>query len=704
MNASYVSANTFTVGSDRTSEFVPGRRIKADCGVDGYKYGTVESSSYSSVTTVVLIESVLTSNLTTVLYGIVSSGSTGSLPVHAHDDSAGEGGTISGTGGGTSDVETLLDLTDTPAVYDSGKYLRSTASGTEWATVSGAASSLWYNGDTVPETAETVLTSTNGAYYGFGSFNMRIVINASELSDLVGSKIRLYLLGSSSGAVQINSMYVGHQASTGDAYDFDGNQVQITLGGNTSFNLPASNGLVSTDFSNFDFDGTKNLVVAWKANSTAMTRYDDPNTPLYYKSGPADESSLTDVTGYSNFDNNRTYLVGKIDIVQASLGDDGDYYLLNTTRDIYYKENSTWSIIATGALLEDGSVPLTGDWNYGPYTISGTGDIYCNDLHTSGSTIYLGSVQLSADGINLAVNTETINSLSHGAGVPEAAPSVSKYYIDTDSGGFYYHAGGAISTVLYEGSDTNKSQISASSIYTGTYPASNAFDGETNSNVWISDDSNGPNPDGSCWLQWDFGTQKRIREFRMRRRPNAGSENFPNEMEIYVSATGDFTGEETFVGSASNNDAAFNTWAGWNTISAPKAARYLRIEIHSMHRSGSGYDWVTVSEVQFMEDENLETGWNSVYESASNFTDLDDTPATYSGITTGSGIANKYLKATASGIEFEDFKVESVGSNWDDDHFVMGTYHLWIDSSGRLRVKNGAPTSDTDGTIVGTQS
>lgn len=497
MNASYVSANTFTVGSDRTSEFVPGRRIKADCGVDGYKYGTVESSSYSSVTTVVLIESVLTSNLTTVLYGIVSSGSTGSLPVHAHDDSAGEGGTISGTGGGTSDVETLLDLTDTPAVYDSGKYLRSTASGTEWATVSG---------------------------------------------------------------------------------------------------------------------------------------------------------------------------------------------------------------IATGALLEDGSVPLTGDWNYGPYTISGTGDIYCNDLHTSGSTIYLGSVQLSADGINLAVNTETISSLSHGAGVPEAAPSVSKYYIDTDSGGFYYHAAGAISTVLYEGSDTNKSQISASSIYTGTYPASNAFDGETNSNVWISDDSNGPNPDGSCWLQWDFGTQKRIREFRMRRRPNAGSENFPNEMEIYVSATGDFTGEETFVGSASNNDAAFNTWAGWNTISAPKAARYLRIEIHSMHRSGSGYDWVTVSEVQFMEDENLETGWNSVYESASNFTDLDDTPATYSGITTGSGIANKYLKATASGIEFEDFKVESVGSNWDDDHFVMGTYHLWIDSSGRLRVKNGAPTSDTDGTIVGTQS
>jgi hypothetical protein len=34
----------------------------------------------------------------------------------------------------------------------------------------------------------------------------------------------------------------------------------------------------------------------------------------------------------------------------------------------------------------------------------------------------------------------------------------------------------------------------------------------------------------------------------------------------------------------------------------------------------------------------------------------------------------------------------------------LGGYYLWIDASGRLRIKNGVPTSDTDGTIVGTQS
>jgi hypothetical protein len=43
-------------------------------------------------------------------------------------------------------------------------------------------------------------------------------------------------------------------------------------------------------------------------------------------------------------------------------------------------------------------------------------------------------------------------------------------------------------------------------------------------------------------------------------------------------------------------------------------------------------------------------------------------------------------------------------TNWSDGHLQLGPYHLWVDSSGRLRVKSGAPTSDTDGTVVGTQT
>jgi hypothetical protein len=37
-------------------------------------------------------------------------------------------------------------------------------------------------------------------------------------------------------------------------------------------------------------------------------------------------------------------------------------------------------------------------------------------------------------------------------------------------------------------------------------------------------------------------------------------------------------------------------------------------------------------------------------------------------------------------------------------YLVLGKHYLWVDSAGRLRVKNGVPASDADGTVVGTQS
>ena len=96
ITATYVDADTFTVNTDRTAEFSVGRRVKCDCGVDGYKYGTIDSSSYSAVTTVNLSSGSdnLTSNLTEVEYGIQSEGDTGSVPRHIHEGGEGDGGSI----------------------------------------------------------------------------------------------------------------------------------------------------------------------------------------------------------------------------------------------------------------------------------------------------------------------------------------------------------------------------------------------------------------------------------------------------------------------------------------------------------------------------------------------------------------------------------------------------------------------------------
>lgn len=45
-----------------------------------------------------------------------------------------------------------------------------------------------------------------------------------------------------------------------------------------------------------------------------------------------------------------------------------------------------------------------------------------------------------------------------------------------------------------------------------------------------------------------------------------------------------------------------------------------------------------------------------------------------------------------------------VQGTWNGGHFEMGTFHIWVDATGDLRIKDGAPASDLDGTVVGAQT
>ncbi|CAK0769663.1 hypothetical protein CCP3SC1AL1_470023 [Gammaproteobacteria bacterium] len=41
---------------------------------------------------------------------------------------------------------------------------------------------------------------------------------------------------------------------------------------------------------------------------------------------------------------------------------------------------------------------------------------------------------------------------------------------------------------------------------------------------------------------------------------------------------------------------------------------------------------------------------------------------------------------------------------WNGRPLRLGSWYLWVDATGTLRIKSGAPTSDLDGTVVGTQT
>lgn len=62
------------------------------------------------------------------------------------------------------------------------------------------------------------------------------------------------------------------------------------------------------------------------------------------------------------------------------------------------------------------------------------------------------------------------------------------------------------------------------------------------------------------------------------------------------------------------------------------------------------------------------------------------------------------LTASTERVRINTSGIAIAGSAWNSTHLVMGSYHLWVDSSGRLRINSGAPGSDTAGVTVGSQS
>lgn len=44
------------------------------------------------------------------------------------------------------------------------------------------------------------------------------------------------------------------------------------------------------------------------------------------------------------------------------------------------------------------------------------------------------------------------------------------------------------------------------------------------------------------------------------------------------------------------------------------------------------------------------------------------------------------------------------GSTWDGPHPVIGSFHFWVSASKKWMMKEGQPTSDSDGVVVGTQT
>lgn len=65
-------------------------------------------------------------------------------------------------------------------------------------------------------------------------------------------------------------------------------------------------------------------------------------------------------------------------------------------------------------------------------------------------------------------------------------------------------------------------------------------------------------------------------------------------------------------------------------------------------------------------------------------------------------IAREAVYHAHNPVNYEPLEIKQ--HSWDAGRVILGSYNLWVDSLGVLRIKNGVPITDTDGTIVGTQT
>jgi len=108
------------------------------------------------------------------------------------------------------------------------------------------------------KTAEFVASAAHEN--GWGGYSLAATIPLALFSETGGSKIRV-TLNSGTQPIVSSAVWLGNCA--GSWCSFNGDQVQLKVGGATTFNIPANTDVVSDEI-NFTKDAVNSLAVSWQ--------------------------------------------------------------------------------------------------------------------------------------------------------------------------------------------------------------------------------------------------------------------------------------------------------------------------------------------------------------------------------------------------------------------------------------------------------
>ncbi|MNM25977.1 hypothetical protein D3C81_364340 [compost metagenome] len=165
------------------------------------------------------------------------------------------------------------------------------------------------------------------------------------------------------------------------------------------------------------------------------------------------------------------------------------------------------------------------------------------------------------------------------------------------------------------------------------------------------------------------------------------------------------------------------TEGAWSSVYASKPGYYgknllLRKELNLSNVDGQ-FDQVWLSPQSQWLRVMLSTrhvGWGTTFPTTGSYTQgdivLNESPAIVNTGTPYTTLGWRRLTTGSAHVAGTDWvglrcltgAVAFTSSYNGTEPLKLGGYYLWVDASARLRIKSGAPTSDTDGTIVGTQT
>jgi hypothetical protein len=139
-----------------------------------------------------------------------------------------------------------------------------------------------------------------------------VIPAAAILTDAEDGTITLSLTALAGAEITIDEFYIGHQAASGDAYDFDTDRVQVFFDNGNANKTIAAGATVQSDPVAYDVDRTKNLVFS-AYFSAANASYDSggvTGAQSFTKSG--NDAATIDATGYSTYTANRVFVLTEI--------------------------------------------------------------------------------------------------------------------------------------------------------------------------------------------------------------------------------------------------------------------------------------------------------------------------------------------------------------------------------------------------------